>query len=234
MPPGSPDHGSGERRPLVHTHLGLTRYLDSLTLQLDLAQALRSGREEAKERLLTVEHEPVITVGRRGREEDVLIPSERRIRLGVDLQRVDRGGEVTYHGPGQLVCYPILKLDPLRVKVADLVRNLAQALIDLLQEWRIDALYDPRRPGLWVKGSKIGAIGMRVSGGVTSHGAALNVINDLEPFGWIVPCGLKGCAMTSMAQELGGMGGKLDLQSLAERFAHLFADRLGYRLEGKG
>ncbi len=151
--------------------------------------------------LLLLEHPHVYTLGRRGRLDDVLAPAERLAEMGIEAHHVDRGGEVTYHGPGQLVGYPIVSLRRLGVGPLIYVRSLERVLIETLAEFGILAGSDGRPTGVWTGGAKIAAIGVRVSRGVATHGFALNVSPDLAWFDHIVPCGMKGSRVTSMAAE---------------------------------
>jgi lipoyl(octanoyl) transferase len=146
---------------------------------------------------------------------------------------VDRGGEATYHGPGQLVVYLIVRLVPGRLGIADLVRGLAEVMVDLLQTHGISASYDPERPGLWVGEAKIASVGMRVRNGVSYHGAALNVTTELEPFSWIVPCGMPSCRMTSMASQLPAGQECPAIVDLASSLAERVSRRFGYVLRSE-
>lgn len=151
--------------------------------------------------IVCLEHPPVVTLGKRGREEDIISPQLLSDR-GVELFRVDRGGEATYHGPGQLVFYPIIRLDDLKLGVVDVVRSLASALSSAVADYGVQTRYDPEHPGLWTTedpSRKMGSVGMRVSRGVSTHGAALNVLNDMIPFSWIVACGMPNAPMTRLA-----------------------------------
>ena len=183
--------------------MGRVDYLAAWDLQKQLVQ--RRAQGEIPDVLLLLEHPHVYTIGRRGSRSDVLTSPEELERLGIAVYEVDRGGEVTYHGPGQLVGYPILglrSLGPLRY-----VRALESALIDALREYGLAAYAVPGRTGVWVgtegEERKIAAIGLRVSRGVASHGFALNVSTDLRYFDGIVPCGVDDRQATSMERETG-------------------------------
>lgn len=157
--------------------------------------------------VLVVEHEPVVTVTRRpGAAGHVLLPRDELARRGVTLAATDRGGDVTYHGPGQVVVYPILDLKRLRLGVHDYVRSLEGAIIDALAEFGVEGRRDPEATGVWVEHNgalaKIGAIGVRVRRWVTMHGLAVNVDPDLSHFALIVPCGLHGRPVTSLRELL--------------------------------
>ncbi len=147
-----------------------------------------------------VEHEPVFTLGQAGKDEHVLAPGD------IPVLHVDRGGQVTYHGPGQIVVYPLLDLRRLGIGVRDYVCHIEQALIDTLDEWNIVAQRREGAPGVYVGDAKIAALGIRVRRGCSFHGLAFNVALDLEPFHRINPCGYAGMAVTSVL-DLGGPSG---------------------------
>jgi lipoyl(octanoyl) transferase len=153
--------------------------------------------DETPDELWLVEHEPVFTLGQAGKDEHVLFPGD------IPVLHVDRGGQVTYHGPGQIVLYPLLDLKRLKVGVKDYVCRIEQAMIDTLADWNIHAQRREGAPGVYVNGAKIGALGIRVRHGCTFHGLAFNIAMDLEPFRRINPCGYRGLEVTSML-DLGG------------------------------
>jgi lipoate-protein ligase B len=186
--------------PCIVQRLGLVEYQQAWAEQQRLMQACR---EDGRGRLLLLEHPPTYSFGARGRTEHLLVPEEALAKLGASVHRSDRGGDVTFHGPGQLVGYPILDLERWRQGPLWYVRSLEAMLIETLSTFGITARRSPGRPGVWVGEAKIAAIGVHVSRGITSHGFALNVDPDLRFFSHIVPCGLPDAAVTSMAQELG-------------------------------
>ena len=181
--------------------LGLVDFQTAFDLQRRLHA--RVVASELPDLLLLLEHPHVYTLGRRGQESDVLASKDMLSRLGVDIQLADRGGETTYHGPGQLVGYPIIRLRRWGVGVRQYVETLEQVLIGALSEFGIAAHSEGKPTGVWVDDSKIAAIGVRVSRSVSMHGFALNVSPDLSFFEHIVPCGMPDVTVTSMAQELG-------------------------------
>jgi len=158
---------------------------------------------EAGDALFTLQHPPVITVGRRGSLGDLVATADALAARGVDVVQTDRGGELTYHGPGQLVLYPIVDLAARGVGVADLVRGLAGAIASTLAARGIHASYDRDRPGLWVGDAKICAVGMRISKNVSRHGAAVNLTTALDAYELFVPCGMPDAAATSVLRETG-------------------------------
>jgi lipoyl(octanoyl) transferase len=172
-------------------------------------------RDEIPDVLLLLEHPPVYTRGRRSTPEELPMGAQWYEMQGVEVRDTDRGGRVTYHGPGQLVAYPIVSLRPYGDDVHEYVRRLERVMIDALGEHGVEAGGIDGLTGVWTRGEapgsgagalearKIGSIGVHVSRGVTTHGLAVNVSNDLQPFEWIVPCGIEGVAMTSLSRELG-------------------------------
>ncbi|WP_255423761.1 lipoyl(octanoyl) transferase LipB [Xanthomonas sp. GW] len=164
-------------------------------------QRFTDAREETSaNELWVVEHEPVFTLGQAGKPEHVLAPGE------IPVLHVDRGGQVTYHGPGQLVVYPLLDLRRLKIGVRDYVCRIEQALIDTLDEWNILGQRRDGAPGVYVGAAKVAALGIRVRRGCTFHGLSFNVAMDLEPFHRINPCGYQGLQVTSVL-DLGGPSG---------------------------
>ena len=199
--------------------LGRISYSRGLELQQELIAARKAG--QAADQLLLLEHPHVITLGRNGRMENLLASGEILDRAGISFYPTDRGGDVTYHGPGQLVGYPILDLRDWKRDVGAYVRGIEQTIIDTLDEFGIAAGRIPKLTGVWVEGRKIAAIGVHLSRWVTSHGFALNVNTDLSYFQYIVPCGLTK-PVTSMAQL--GIRTTLDEVSrvLATHFGRVF------------
>lgn len=189
-------------RPIAVVDLGRRPYGEVLELQRDLCRRRMSG-DLADDLLLLVEHEPVVTLGRGTREASLPLPVDAIRRRGVEVFEVERGGDVTFHGPGQLVGYPILDLTGHRQDLHWYLRTLEQALIAALEALGIAAERNPGLTGVWTRGRKIASIGIHVKQWVTLHGFALNVTTDLGYFDLIVPCGIQGVSMTSVARELG-------------------------------
>ncbi len=202
--------------------LGLIPYAEALALQSDLVERRRAG--EIPDQLLLLQHPHIITLGTASSRSHVLADESKRRVLGIDLIEVGRGGDVTYHGPGQLVAYPILDLKPDRKDVHRYLRDLEAVLVHTLDEMGIRGEPIPDLTGVWVEGRKIGAIGVRVSSGwITSHGFALNVSNDLSYFETIVPCGIQDVSVTSISQELGRQVGVTDILGVvSEAFSEIF------------
>ena len=166
--------------------------------------------------LWLLEHDPVFTLGQAGKPEHVLAPGD------IPVLPVDRGGQVTYHGPGQIVAYPLLDLRRLGVGVRELVSRIEQAIIDTLAHWQIEALRREGAPGVYVGEAKVAALGLRVRRGCSFHGLAFNVAMDLEPFQRINPCGYRGLAVTQMV-DLGGPSQLATVEdALVEAFCRQF------------
>lgn len=189
-------------RPLDVRRLGRVAYADALALQDDLVRRRRAG--EIPDTLLLLEHPHVITLGSGSHPEHVLLDSDERAARGIELFETGRGGDVTYHGPGQLVGYPILDLKPDRQDLHRYLRDLEEALILVLADFGLEGGRKDGLTGVWMEDRKLAAIGVRVSSGwITSHGFALNVATDLTYFGAIVPCGIRQHGVGSLSGELG-------------------------------
>lgn len=211
---------------IIAISLSQIAYLPAWELQKRLHQRVADGA--LPNVLLLLEHPHVYTLGRRGKASDILVSPERLEELGVEVHYTDRGGEATYHGPGQLVGYPIVNLrvwggGPLRY-----VRALEAALIATLAEFGVRGESEGRPTGVWVGDTKIAAIGVKVSRGVTMHGFALNVNPDLSYFDHIVPCGMPGSRVTSMARELAE---DIGVQQVIRALAHHFGEAFGMAIE---
>lgn len=190
---------------MIVRDLGLMGYRQAWAEQEAAHSAVVGGGEEM---LLLVEHPPVITYGRRpGVGKHLLAAEERLSEMGVEVVQSDRGGDITFHGPGQLVAYPIVRLADQKLSVSGYVHRLEQIVVDALAGWGIRGWADPAAVGVWVEDAgqtrKICAIGVRIKRGVTLHGLALNVTTDLRYFDLIVPCGLPDRGVTSLAKLMG-------------------------------
>lgn len=204
--------------------LGPTSYRDALALQEALVAARAAGR--TGDWLLYPEHPPVVTIGRGGGWESLKVSPEALRARGVDIVEVTRGGDITWHGPGQLVGYPILHLDRLGRDTHRLLREIEQALIEAAAGWGLEARTVPGRTGVWVGPDKLASIGIAVRRWVSYHGFALNVCPDLSDFALMHPCGLHGVSMTSLARLLGAGAPGMDAARAAVTQA--LARRLGY------
>lgn len=189
--------------PTAHLlDLPMTDYSEALALQRAAVQARRAGRL-ARDLIIMVEHPPVFTLGRRGGRQNLLVPEATLRQKGITVVPIERGGDITYHGPGQLVVYPLLNLSDARIKVVAFVDLLERAMVRTAAHWGIMARGDSTHRGAWVEHRKLGSVGITVRHGISFHGLALNVAMDLSPFSWINPCGIQSCAMTTLAAETG-------------------------------
>jgi lipoyl(octanoyl) transferase len=214
-------HGNHAGEELWVCELGLVPYADALALQ----ERLRGRRlsERLPDTLLLLEHPPVYTRGRRSREDELPLGEDFYRSQGIEVIATDRGGRVTYHGPGQLVGYPIMRIGDIGAYLRAMETAIVSALAEEGVHARSRCSEGPDYTGVWVQERKIASIGLHVSRGVSTHGFAINVNNELEPFRWVVACGLPGVGMTSLANELGSSRA-VSLERfrsvMAERFCH--------------
>jgi lipoyl(octanoyl) transferase len=205
--------------------LGTLEYREALELQEQIRGAHQ--RDEVPDVLLLLEHWPVYTRGRRSGPGELPMGDDWYRMQGIEIVDTDRGGKVTYHGPGQLVGYPIVRIDD----VVGYVRTLERALVAALGDEGIEARARPEDgpdyTGVWAQERKIASIGVHVARGVTTHGFAVNVENDLQPFQWVVPCGLEDVRMTSLIKETGRLSGQM--RCFRRRAAYAVAEALGRR-----
>ena len=176
-------------------------YTKAWDLQNNLVGARKDGVID-KDIVLLLEHPPVFTLGRRGGLENLTVSEDFLNKAGIQVIHVERGGDITFHGPGQIVMYPIIDLRAARLGVIDYVGLLEEVMIRTVSDWGIEAERNPINRGVWVGNNKLGSIGIAIRRGISFHGMALNVNLFLEPFGWINPCGLQNIGMTSMEREL--------------------------------
>jgi lipoyl(octanoyl) transferase len=203
--------------------LGRVEYAAAWKLQKELA-TLRAERRMG-DILLLLEHPPTITLGRGASTHHIVVPMDELERLGVTIQQVDRGGDVTYHGPGQLVGYLICHLGGHGKDLHLFLRRIEEALIEALATFGVQGCRFPPHTGVWVNNGKIAAIGIKVTKWVSTHGFALNVSPDLRHFQWIVPCGIHNYGVTSLHAILGYTPGLSEvLRSIVNAFGHIFPD----------
>lgn len=205
--------------------LGLVDYASALALQKERVAQRKAG--EIPDTLLLLEHPHVYTLGRNARRENILVSPEFLAARGAQIVACDRGGDVTYHGPGQLVGYPILDLAQHRRDISWYMRSLEEVFIRAARDLRIEAVRLPGAPGVWVGNDKLVAMGVHLSRWVTSHGFAFNVNTDLRYFEYIVPCGLHGKGVTSLAQLLGR---PVPMESVIKRVAEHFETMFGFEV----
>ena len=203
---------------------GVVEYLKAWELQRNLARQVHEGSEPNT--LLLLEHPAVYTIGRRGVRKDVRLDDDQLSRIGIPIHDVDRGGQVTYHGPGQLVAYPMIDLQGWGGPVK-YVRTLEQVIIRTLADFGVEANLVEGLTGVWVGMGKIAAIGVKISRGVSYHGFAINVNVDLSPFQHIVPCGISDGAVTSMEEVLGR---QVDIEAVAYSLAYHFGREMDLRM----
>lgn len=207
-------------RPLAVQQPGLVPYAEGLGLQDRLVRRRRAG--EIPDTLVLLRHPPVITLGSSSDPAHVLLDEDERARRGVELHEAGRGGDVTYHGPGQLVAYPVIDLKPDRKDLHAYLRDLEEVLLRVAGDFEVRAYRREGLTGAWTDRGKLAAVGVRVSSQwITSHGVALNVGADLDLFDAIVPCGLAGEAVTSLELELGA---PVAMEEVSERFVARFAE----------
>jgi lipoyl(octanoyl) transferase len=200
--------------------LGVVPYDEALELQLRLRDMRQA--DEIGDTLLLLEHPPVYTRGRRTEAHDLPMGEDWYRAQGIEVHDADRGGRVTYHGPGQLVGYPIMRIS----EVPEFVHTMEGAIVKALADERVEAEVRDGLTGIWAGDAKIGSIGVHVSRGVTTHGFAVNVDNDLQPFEWVVPCGIDGVRMTSVS-KMTGRGEHMSC--FRKRMAYCFAQAYGMR-----
>lgn len=214
LPPARPDTGRDRLRVI---RPGRVSYATALAWQRQTAADVRAGA--VPETLFLLEHPPVVTMGRRATPDHVLLAPEALAARGVELVETDRGGDVTFHGPGQIVGYPILDLRRRGLGAHTYLRFLEETISGVLAGYGIRGFRDPEHTGVWTDQGKITAMGIRVSGGVSLHGFALNVNTDLSWFGMIVPCGIRGRPVASMDRVLGRT---LDVEEVMDRVEAAF------------
>jgi lipoyl(octanoyl) transferase len=212
------------------SRLGHFPYLEAWALQRQLAECRKAG--EIPDQLLLLEHPPVITIGRNARPEHILSDSKELERDGIQIVETNRGGDVTFHGPGQLVGYPILDLSRIRKDVVWYVRTLEEALIRLVNGLGLEGSRRAGMTGVWVGDSKVAAIGIHISRWITSHGFALNVATDLRYYRHIVPCGISAYPVSSLQQLLGANVDRSLLENnLAENLGQLLGREITWSSE---
>lgn len=203
-------------------NLGLIAYDPAMKIMADIHA--KRCRDECPDTLLVLEHTPVITKGRRLHDQEISF-HPKITEMGVEIRNADRGGLLTYHGPGQIVVYFIVKFSDYFAGALDMVKTIEQGLIDFLKDNGIDAHIVPEHPGIWVGDKKVCSIGLRVTDGVTSNGIALNVCNDMEVFKLFDPCGMSGDTMINMQTILGRPIDGKDVNGMGMKLAGKFINR---------
>ena len=218
------------KRSAVFIDLGIMEYKRALELQI---KTLEAGIDKtlSQDRIFFVEHPPVFTLGKRGGEENLTVSREYLNAKGIDLVPTDRGGNITYHGPGQAVLYPIVDLEGKRMGVKDFVWALEEIMKRTALDFDIHAHRNSLNHGLWVGNAKIGSVGLCIKKGISFHGLAMNINLDLEPFSWMNPCGLSHISVTSVQKEMQKAGNPLSgpaMNQVKAAFKTHFASVLNY------
>lgn len=208
-----------ELRECLVVRLGHIAYADALSLQMQICELKKQGFD--KDVLLLLEHPPTITLGRSAKRSHLLVEEEYLKARGIDLWDVDRGGDITFHGPGQLVGYPILSLQPKERDVHGYMHKLEEWLIRLLETYEITASREAGLTGVWTQRGKIAAMGVHLSHWITRHGFALNINTDLSFYDIIIPCGISGKKVTSMQQIQSRF---FSMEEVIERCIPIFGD----------
>jgi lipoate-protein ligase B len=215
------------QRSCLYVELPLTEYREAWELQQTIVDAKTEGTL-TNDVILVLEHPPVYTLGRRGGIENLCVSRDRLTQEGIDVVSIERGGDITYHGPGQLVAYPLLDLRRARMGITDLVDALEAVMINTAAVFGVDAERNPLNRGVWIDQAKLGSIGIAVRKDITFHGMALNINLDLTHFSWINPCGLKDVGMTSLKAATGDT---IDMQAARRTLQKSMQTILGVALE---
>lgn len=210
--------------------LGRITYSKSLEIQRSIQNSIISGNDSSCGHILFLEHEPVITVGKFGNQQNLLANEESLKKRGIELFQTERGGDFTYHGHGQLVCYPILDLNKMGLGVKKYIYLLEEVIILTLKDYEIEAERKSKFPGVWVGDSKIAFIGIYVKKHVTMHGFSLNIDNQAENFAHIIPCGISDLKITSISNHINK---KIYLQETIENLIEKIEGVFGVRIENK-
>ena len=226
LPGLNPKSKGSPREPCYTVNLGLMDYSQAWELQSSLVAARINGSFD-RDTILFLEHPAVFTLGRRGGREYLQVDEGFLKEAGIPIVQAERGGYITYHGPGQLVVYPIIDLHARRLGVPDFVTALEDIMLQAVRTWGIRAQRNKANAGIWMGNHKMGSIGIALRKGISFHGLALNVNVDLTPFYWIEPCGLKGISMTSVQQELGR---EIPMRIAVQTVRRLFDSVLGFDL----
>jgi len=218
--------GARPKKDCLYLELPLTGYQEAWQLQQDIVRAKTTGMLDS-DVILSLEHPPVYTLGRRGGRDNLCVAEDLLEREGIDVVQVERGGDITYHGPGQIVVYVILDIRHARISVPDLVSALEEIMIESAAAFGVYAQRNPLNRGVWIGNTKLGSIGIAIRRGITFHGLALNVNTNLTHFSWINPCGLQDVGMTTLQHELSR---KIDMQKARDMVAGCMETTFGVKL----
>jgi lipoyl(octanoyl) transferase len=219
-----PERINTQKRSAVVIDLNMMDYKRALDLQIQALNA-RIDKSLVEDQIFLVEHPSVFTLGKRGGQENLMVSKDFLDSKGIDIVQTNRGGNITYHGPGQAVMYPIVDLEKNKIGVKDFVHGLEEIMKQTAKEFDIHADTNKKNHGIWVENSKIGSVGLSIKKGISFHGIAMNINPDLEPFSWINPCGLTNISMTSIEQEIKKSKSKeaqLDYDLSMDRIKHAF------------
>ena len=221
------------KRSAVFVDLGLLEYRRALDLQIQTLQA-KIGKSVKEDRIFFVEHPSVFTLGKRGGEENLVVSKHFLTAKNIDIVQTDRGGNITYHGTGQAVMYPIVDLEKNKIGVKDFVYGLEEIMKLTALDFNIKTSRNEKNHGLWVGNSKIGSVGISIKKGVSFHGLAMNINPDLEPFTWINPCGLTNVSMTSIKKEIKKSNANnydLSMDRIRDAFVKHFSSVFNYSIK---
>ncbi|MCF8067943.1 MAG: lipoyl(octanoyl) transferase LipB [Desulfobacterales bacterium] len=211
---------------MMFLEMPVMNYEDVWQQQVKLVEKRHRGGLD-QDMVLMLEHEPVFTFGRRGGSENLKVSEAFLKQAGIQTKWIERGGNITYHGPGQLILYPIIDLRKMRLSVSEYVEKLEYLMIKIAAKWDVISSRDSRNRGIWVGNNKLGSVGIAVRHGITFHGLSFNVNLSLEPFDWINPCGLQDVGITSLKKETGRDISMADVRKSAIRyFETIFARKL--------
>lgn len=212
-----------KKNSVIYKNLNQIRYKEALQIQESALENIRQSPSRLPGYLYLLEHYPVITNGRFGKDDNYVLPLSQIEEMGVEVFNTERGGDLTYHGPGQLVSYPIIDLRSYKLGAKAYIHSLEQVIINLLADFGIDSFRRDSYPGVWTNNQKIASIGVAVKNGITMHGSALNVSTDLDAFSMIVPCGISDVVVTSMEKTLGHSVSMEDVtNSFLNQFSKVF------------
>lgn len=212
-----------KKNSVIYKYLNQIRYKEALQIQESTLEKIRQSTSRTPGYLYLLEHYPVITNGRFGKDDNYVIPLSQIEEMGVEVYNTERGGDLTYHGPGQLVSYPIIDLRTFKLGAKAYINSLEQVIINSLADFGIDSYRREYYPGVWTNNQKIASIGVAVKNGITMHGSALNVSTDLDAFRMIVPCGINDVVVTSMEKTLGSVVNMKDVtKSFINQFGNVF------------
>ncbi len=211
------DTGRTDSAPFLWMELPLTPYENALEIQRKIVAA-KKEKQLKSDAVLVLEHPPVFTLGRNRGRENLMVSEEFLAERGIQVFQTERGGNITFHGPGQVVVYPILDMNTGRMGIREYVEGLEKIMSLTVREWGIAANGDAQNRGLWIGNRKLGSIGVAVKHGICFHGLALNVNMDLEPFTWINPCGLCHIQMSTMEKESGKKISMADVRAVLKKY----------------